>query len=126
MIPGTQLLTLKLEGVIDVPLLNLLTLIYEIELWDQWVPFLNKPFEVNFFPCINLKLKKIDRAATVVHTDFKFPFPLAQRTANLYGIGVNRLKENGTILIIAQSIDEVSYIFIILCFRNQILLKDIN
>jgi len=38
-IEGTKLITLKMEGEIDVPLLHLLTLIYEIDLWDQWVPF---------------------------------------------------------------------------------------
>jgi hypothetical protein len=95
-IEGTQLITLKIEGEIDVPLLHLLTLIYEIDMWDQWVPFLKKPNE----------LKHVHRAAKVVHIDIGLPFPLADRNAHIYGTGVNRLDENGTILIMARGIDE--------------------
>jgi len=94
-IEGTKLITLKMEGEIDVPLLHLLTLIYEIDLWDQWVPFLKKPVE----------LKQIHRAAKMVYIDIGLPFPLADRNAHIYGTGIDRLKENGTILIMSRGID---------------------
>ena len=36
------------------------------------------------------------------------PYPLANRQMHVYGVGLNRLYENGTVLVMAKSIDDVS------------------
>ena len=36
-----------------------------------------------------------------------FPFPFKNREAMVYGFGANRMKHNGTILVIAKSTDYV-------------------
>jgi len=95
-IPNTELISIKIEGVVDCPLINLLTLIYETELYNLWVPFLSQAEQ----------LKIIHRASKVAYLRLGLPYPLSDREVYLGGIGVDRLDENGTILILAGSIDD--------------------
>jgi hypothetical protein len=95
-IPKTELVSLKLEGEVDCPLINLLTLIYENELYTQWVPFMSKSDPI----------KVIHRGSKVAYMKLGLPFPLSDRDICLAGLGVDRLEENGTILVLAGSVDE--------------------
>jgi len=47
-VAGEQL-SLKMEGVVDVPLFNMLALIYEMEGYTSWMPFCTEAKEVIFF-----------------------------------------------------------------------------
>ncbi len=46
-VAGEQL-SLKMEGVVDVPLFNMLALIYEMEGYTSWMPFCTEAKEVIF------------------------------------------------------------------------------
>ena len=45
--------SLKIEGDMLVPLENLLSLIYEVELFDQWVPFVRQTTLVTYANILN-------------------------------------------------------------------------
>jgi len=53
------------------------------------------------------KVASIHRGARVYYVEYGLPYPLSNREIHLYGVGVNRLYENGTIVIMAQSVDNV-------------------
>jgi len=95
-IPNTEMVSIKLDIEADVPLQNMLTLINEIDLWSHWVPFMKRSSQV----------KRLHRTAAVYYLELGLPYPLSNREVHLYGYGVNRLKENGSILILAESIDD--------------------
>ena len=94
-IPNTAFISLKLEAVLDIPLLNVLTLIYEIELWREWVPFLSQS------EC----LKNVHRASKAVYMRMGLPPPLSDRDAFLAGIGVDLMEENGAVVVLSRSFD---------------------
>jgi hypothetical protein len=95
-IPNTELVSIKLDVEAEVPIQNMLTLINEIDLWSHWVPFMKKTSQV----------KRIHRTAAVYYLELGLPYPLSNREVHLYGYGVNRLKENGSVLILAESVDD--------------------
>jgi len=92
---ATGLISLRMEAEIEIPLINMITLINEVDLWPHWVPFIRKQAEV----------KVIHRGAKVYYLEAGLPYPLPNRDMHIYGIGVNRLYENGTVMIMAKSVD---------------------
>jgi len=52
-------------------------------------------------------VKVIHRGAKVYYLEAGLPYPLPNRDMHIYGIGVNRLYENGTVMIMAKSVDHV-------------------
>jgi len=96
-----KIMTFRMEAEIDVPVLHLISMINEVELWKLWNPLMNKTAEVGV----------IHRAAKVYYVEYGLPYPLSNREIHLYGVGVNRLYENGTVLIMAKSVDEDNQFF---------------
>jgi len=98
---STGIVSLKMEAEVDIPLINMITLINEVDLWPHWVAFVRKAIEV----------KAIHRAARIYYIEAGLPSPLPNRDINVYGTGVNRLFENGTVMIMAKSVDSNSDFF---------------
>jgi hypothetical protein len=94
-------MTLRMETEIDVPVLHLIAMINEVELWKLWNPIMNKTAEVG----------TVHRASKVYYVEYGLPYPLANREIHLYGVGVNRLYENGTVVIMAKSVDDDNEFF---------------
>jgi hypothetical protein len=88
--------SLRMEGVIDVPVFNVLALIYEPEGHPAWLPFCDKATE----------MKKIHKSAKVVYQKYGFPLPLSDRETYLSGYGVDRFNRNGSILVLTKSIHD--------------------
>jgi len=84
---------IRMEGTIDVPVFNVLCLMYEAEGHPLWIPFCSKANE----------LKKIHRSCKAIYQKFGFPLPLSDREAYLWGYGVDRFDRNGSVLIITKS-----------------------
>ena len=95
-IPNSKLIALRLETTaIDMEIQKLLAIIYEIELYTQWFPF-----------CKYAKnIKTVDKARKVVHVKVDPPF-VSDREVFIHGIGIDRLNEDGSIVIMARSIDK--------------------
>jgi len=92
-LPQSKTVSIKIEAELDISIFNLCALIYEIELFKNWVPFCDKSYTI----------KKIKRAEKVVYLKLGLPI-LSDREAYMDGFGVDRLDENGTILIICKTI----------------------
>ena len=78
----------------DIPLENLITVIYEIDLFKNWVPFCDE----------SKTIKKINKAEKVAYFSVSMPL-FATRESYLRGMGVNRMKYDGSLWIIGNSID---------------------
>lgn len=48
-IPGTSLYALKYEAVLEIPIFNLVAMIYEIDLFRKWIPFCSSSRTVSFY-----------------------------------------------------------------------------
>lgn len=89
---------LKFEMEIDIPIMNLLALIYEVDLYPNWFPFLKK----------GVQLKLVHRAAKIAYTEMSFPPPVSNREGYFLGCGYDRLQENGSIFLTVKTIHDVS------------------
>ena len=111
-LPGESIYALKYEAELEVSIFNLCAMIYEVDIFPKWIPFcskaktvksLNSWLEIN--PIIK-KVKKISKAFKIAFFQIDPPF-LYSREAYIKGIGVDRLEENGSILILSGSVDVV-------------------
>ena len=94
-VPGTPTYTLLSEAIIDVPIFNFITLMYESDLYHTWVPFCKKSNTV----------AKLSRTRKVVWQEFHVPL-IATRQTCLHGFGANLLTTKGIIAIISKSCDQ--------------------
>jgi hypothetical protein len=85
---------LKFEMEIDIPFIHLLALVYEVDLYPQWYPFMKSGSE----------LKVINKATKIVHLELSFPPPISNREGYFFGCGYDRLQKNGTIFMAVNSI----------------------
>jgi hypothetical protein len=83
------------EGDLDVSVFNMLSLVYESELYNTWVPFCK----------LSYTIKQVSRCRKIVYNQFSPPF-IDDRDLCIYGYGANLLSTHGCILIVARSCDD--------------------
>lgn len=91
---GNPIHSIKIKGVLNVPLFNLAAVINEIDLYVDWVPFLKESRET-------VELSKYRRG---VYSLFALPWPLSNRDMVVYGYGVDMLAEQSQLMIVIRSI----------------------
>jgi len=89
-------IALRIEGTVEVPIFNLLCMVYEPEAHPLWIPYCAKSIE----------LKHIHRASKALYQKWGFPFPLQDRESYTLAFGVDRLDRNGSVLICEKSFHE--------------------
>jgi hypothetical protein len=82
----------KIESTLDVPLINILSLVRETNGFNRWVPFVKN----------TVLTKQLDRATSAYWVKCG---RLAPRECHCVGIAVDRLQKNGSFLMISNSID---------------------
>lgn len=92
--------TLRFEREFDVELINLVSIMYEVNYYCKWYPFCH----------VSETLDQPGKAKKCVHMIVNLPI-IKDRDFLIYGFGINRLRENGTILILCRGIQEDSGIF---------------
>ena len=93
-------ITLRFEKEIEVNLIHLLSLIYEVNYYKKWYPYCH----------ISETLNQPGKAKKCVYMIVEIPI-IKNRDFLVYGFGINRLRENGTILILCRGINKDSNIF---------------
>lgn len=94
-VPGTPTVSIMMETTFDLPIFNILTLIYESELYPLWIPF-----------CKTSKcLHKLDRSRKIL-LQFYSVAGVAKRETCIYGYGTNLLDTDGGIMIVSSSCDQ--------------------
>lgn len=77
----------------DIPIYNLCSLIYEIELFKNWVPFCDESFTI----------KKVKRAEKLAYIKVGLPI-ISDRDGYIDGMGIDRLDVDETIVICCKTI----------------------
>ncbi|CAG9315410.1 unnamed protein product [Blepharisma stoltei] len=95
LVPGTPTCSIMSETTFDLPVFNLLTLMYETDLYPLWIPFCKKTTLV----------KKIARSRKVILQYYNVA-GIAKRETCLYGYGADLLKSDGCIMIVSNSCDK--------------------
>lgn len=94
-IEGTPTISVKTEGVLNVPIFNLLALIYEIDLYNTWMPFCSEARVI----------ASLSHTRRVVYQKFNMPV-ISDRECVLYGYGVNLIKSRNCIFVTGRSCDD--------------------
>ena len=93
---GTPSVSLLMESIVPVEAIKLTALVNETDLYPKYVPFCKK----------TILIKELSRSIRVCASHMLFPI-IADRETIFVGEGIDRLKENGTIILMARSIDKV-------------------
>ena len=91
---GERFVTLRFTvDRIKIPFFNLITLLYETDLYHYWFPFCKQSFDY----------MKVNKTCKVCYQELIFPFPLKNRETIICGKGINRMNHNGTVLVMSKS-----------------------
>ena len=94
-VPGTPTYSLLSEAEIDIPILHFLTLVYEVDLYPNWVPFCKKAYTV----------AKVSKTRKILVQEFHVRLA-PQRHSCVYGYGANLLLSHGAVVIYSKSCDQ--------------------
>lgn len=94
-VEGTKTYSLLTEATLDVPMKNYITMVFEIDLYSNWVPFCKKSYII----------EKIARSRRILGLEFNVRFVPSRHTC-LYGFGANLLSSEGCVVICAKSCDQ--------------------
>jgi hypothetical protein len=85
---------IKMEGIFDAPVFNVLTAVNEVNKYSKWVPFCTESREI----------KRIDRNFISCYLRLWIPPPLSDREcyASCYGL----IRKNNSVVIIVRTYDE--------------------
>lgn len=90
---STPVHSIKMQGVVDSPALNLMAIMNEHALYDSWIPLLK---EVRL-------VKQISRYRKVMYLSAHLPWPISSRDVLLYGYGVDNLEEDRAVIMIRSA-----------------------
>ncbi|MES1909445.1 MAG: hypothetical protein MHM6MM_002178 [Cercozoa sp. M6MM] len=79
---GSNTYSFKVEGILDRSVFDLVAVLFEVDLFSEWFPFLRRATE----------LARPARFRKLIHMDIKLPWPLAPRDALLDAYGVDDSK----------------------------------
>jgi uncharacterized protein (DUF2164 family) len=84
---------LKYDGEVEIDISNLCSMIYEVSLFKDWVPFCGDSKDI----------KVVGPAAKVAWLKFDLPF-ISDREGYFYGQGIDRMNSHGSIIIYCEGI----------------------
>eukprot|EP01016_Furgasonia_blochmanni_P032423 TRINITY_DN3344_c0_g1_i11.p1 TRINITY_DN3344_c0_g1~~TRINITY_DN3344_c0_g1_i11.p1 ORF type:complete len:494 (+),score=87.85 TRINITY_DN3344_c0_g1_i11:624-2105(+) len=93
--PNSASVSMKLWAELEVPIFAVLTLANEVPLLPRWLPFCG----------LAENMKQINRTEKLLRMRIDMPM-IADREALMFGVGINRIEENGTVFIMVKSIDK--------------------
>jgi hypothetical protein len=93
-VDGSSLYSVRVQGVVEEPLFNVISIFFEADLYPQWVPTMDRAYE----------LKRLSRYRKLAQFSYKLPWPLARRDIFCYGYGVD-IAEQNAILVVVRSVD---------------------
>jgi hypothetical protein len=87
--------TIRVESLVDIEVKQLVSIMYEIELYTEWFPF-----------CRQARLlKPINRCAKAAYLRMNLPM-VTDREVYLLGFGVDLISESGTFQVCCRSLQE--------------------
>jgi hypothetical protein len=94
--PSTPVHSIKMQGIIDCPALNIMAVMNEHSLYHKWIPLINEV-------CL---IKQLSNYRKVIYLNANLPWPLAPRDAVMYGYGVDYLEEETIVVMIRSCVED--------------------
>eukprot|EP01104_Vermistella_antarctica_P007353 TRINITY_DN1817_c0_g1_i1.p1 TRINITY_DN1817_c0_g1~~TRINITY_DN1817_c0_g1_i1.p1 ORF type:complete len:599 (-),score=144.57 TRINITY_DN1817_c0_g1_i1:73-1869(-) len=93
---NTPVHSVKMKGVVNCPTFNMAAVMYEADLYSNWIPM-----------CVKSEcLATMSKYRKIIYTYSKMPWPMSDREMLMVGFGVDLLEEENLIVITAWSTDE--------------------
>ena len=83
------------EGLIQAPLFNFISIVYETDLYSTWLPYCTR----------SSTIASLSKTRKIIFQEYDLPL-LSVRHACLYAYGANLLQSKGAIVIVSKSCDE--------------------
>ncbi|KAL8271320.1 hypothetical protein Esti_004759 [Eimeria stiedai] len=96
-------ISFRLEGVVAAPLICILSVLNEVDLFSNWVPYFTTPFKLGLREVTNERLGRVDQ---VVQFHIDFPWPFANRDACFEVFAVDDFERNSQIVVKMLTLDE--------------------
>lgn len=95
-------LSFRLEGVVAAPLISILSVLNEVDLFSSWVPYYTTPFKLGLRKVTNERCGRVDQ---MVHFHIDFPWPFANRDACFEVFAVDDFERNSQIVVKMLTLD---------------------
>lgn len=95
-------LSFRLEGIVAAPLICILSVLNEVDLFSTWVPYFTTPFKLGLRKVDNEKLGRVDQ---MVQFHIDFPWPFANRDACFEVFAVDDFERNSQIVVKMITLD---------------------
>eukprot|EP00921_Rhytidocystis_pertsovi_P008329 GHVQ01013642.1.p1 GENE.GHVQ01013642.1~~GHVQ01013642.1.p1 ORF type:complete len:383 (+),score=43.59 GHVQ01013642.1:1123-2271(+) len=102
-----ELLSFRMEGIVDGSLLSVLSVLNEIDLFKMWIPHYNFPLKFGLKE--GTVVDTIARVDKAVFFDISFPWPFSNRDALFEVWAVDDLKKNDCIMVKMTNLDSMTY-----------------
>eukprot|EP00002_Diphylleia_rotans_P027324 TRINITY_DN5472_c0_g1_i1.p1 TRINITY_DN5472_c0_g1~~TRINITY_DN5472_c0_g1_i1.p1 ORF type:complete len:318 (-),score=43.86 TRINITY_DN5472_c0_g1_i1:292-1245(-) len=100
-VEGNPAYSFKIEGMVNAPLINVVSICYEVDMFSNWIPRLG-PYGLK----VAKELSKISRVSKIVYLDIAVPWPIADRDIAMIGKGTDIMLETGHIILTLKSLTE--------------------
>ncbi|PFH31343.1 hypothetical protein BESB_027780 [Besnoitia besnoiti] len=97
-----ELLTFRIEGESDAPLLSILSVLNEVDLFKLWVPYYSQPFKLGLRQADSTSMGRVDQLVQF-HVDF--PWPFSNRDALFEVWAVDDFERNSQIVVKMTTLD---------------------
>ncbi|KAL8424577.1 hypothetical protein Efla_003693 [Eimeria flavescens] len=96
-------ISFRLEGIVGAPLICILSVLNEVDLFSSWLPYFTTPFKLGLRAVTNVRLGRVDQ---VVQFHIDFPWPFANRDACFEVFAVDDFERNEQIVVKMLTLDE--------------------
>ncbi|CBZ56327.1 Homology to unknown gene, related [Neospora caninum Liverpool] len=100
-----ELLTFRIEGDVEAPLEAILSVLNEVDLFKNWVPYFSRPFKLGLREVVSTSLGRVDQ---IVQFHVDFPWPLSNRDALFEVWAVDDFERNSQIAVKMTTLDHES------------------
>ena len=83
----------RFDGELELNVFNLASMVYEVDLFPEWVPFCHE----------SSTIKTIPQASKIVKICFDLPF-ISRRECFIYGQGIDRIDETSGVVIYTEGV----------------------
>ncbi|KAL8438099.1 hypothetical protein ACSSS7_000464 [Eimeria intestinalis] len=96
-------ISFRLEGIVAAPLICILSVLNEVDLFSNWVPYFTTPFKLGLREVTNERLGRVDQ---VVQFHIDFPWPFANRDACFEVFAVDDFERNSQVVVKMLTLDD--------------------
>lgn len=96
-------ISFRLEGTVGAPLICILSVLNEVDLFSRWLPYYTRPFKLGLRKAESTEFGRVDK---MVQFHIDFPWPFANRDACFETFAVDDFERNSQIVVKMLTLDQ--------------------